>query len=124
MISNNLEELHAFAEKIGLKRCWFHTKNNRKHYDLVNRKGNPVYINGEKAVDKALACGAKIVRPREILRIEKLLTKTPLQKSLEFIAISNEMFKGSKPMGGTEYELLKEALRKSAKTKPTLFGRL
>ena len=34
--ANSVPELHAFAEKIGLKRCWFENKRgeDRPHYDL------------------------------------------------------------------------------------------
>ena len=31
LIADSIFELHAFAEKIGVKRCWFHRGN---HYDL------------------------------------------------------------------------------------------
>lgn len=37
LIADSLEELHAFALSIGLKRCWF--QNHRhKHYDLTTRR--------------------------------------------------------------------------------------
>lgn len=32
MMADSLDELHAMAEKIGRKRCWFHRGN---HYDLT-----------------------------------------------------------------------------------------
>ena len=38
------KKLHRFAEKIGLKRCWFH----RDHYDLTN----------EDVLKRALRAGA------------------------------------------------------------------
>jgi Protein of unknown function (DUF4031) len=36
--SDNIEELHLFAEKLGLKRDWFQNKKNIPHYDLVPTK--------------------------------------------------------------------------------------
>lgn len=35
--SKSLEELHAFAEKIGLRREWFQYKDKQSHYDLCRR---------------------------------------------------------------------------------------
>lgn len=34
----DIEELHKFAQKIGLKRSWFQDKKNFPHYDLVASK--------------------------------------------------------------------------------------
>lgn len=34
----NLEELHIFARKIGLKRSWFQNKKKFPHYDIVPSK--------------------------------------------------------------------------------------
>ncbi len=31
----DLSELHAFAQQIGLKRCWFQNKERFPHYDLA-----------------------------------------------------------------------------------------
>jgi len=129
LVADSLVELHAFAEKIGLKRCYFENKRNKNHphYDLVvNKKGDSVYINGEKAIDIVLSLGTELISTREIVKLAQAqaLRTTPLQQSLKFIAISNEMFKGSKPMNGKEYSILQEALKKSANAKPTLKGRL
>lgn len=39
MWSNDLDELHAMADRIGLKRSWFQTKNARfPHYDITPSK--------------------------------------------------------------------------------------
>ena len=40
MASDNpdLEELHQFAARLGLKRAWFQNKLDRPHYDLVPTK--------------------------------------------------------------------------------------
>jgi len=39
LIADNLDELHAFAGKIGLKRAWFQTSNKgMPHYDLNARR--------------------------------------------------------------------------------------
>ena len=34
----NLEELHAFASRLGLQRRWFQGQNRHPHYDLVPSK--------------------------------------------------------------------------------------
>lgn len=38
LIADTNEELHAFAESIGLKRCWFQAKASGPHYDLTASK--------------------------------------------------------------------------------------
>lgn len=34
MVADTIEELHSFAESIGVKRCWYHSSSKYKHYDL------------------------------------------------------------------------------------------
>lgn len=54
MVSDeSLEELHAFAERIGMRRAWFQGD----HYDLMER----MHV-------KARACGAVLVPSRELAR--------------------------------------------------------
>lgn len=57
LVANDIETLHAFAEKIGLKRCWFQNKKGKKqpHYDLR-----------ESLVKTALAHGASMVTRKEL----------------------------------------------------------
>jgi hypothetical protein len=59
------EELHRFATKMGLKRCWFQTSTIHPHYDLTTL--------GKKEL--ALRMGATLVSSRElVLRCSKFLT--------------------------------------------------
>jgi hypothetical protein len=60
MVSNNLEELHAMAEKIGLRREWFQNHAHHPHYDLM-------------ALSRALAVenGAIEITRHELVRIFK-----------------------------------------------------
>lgn len=38
LISNSsIDELHSFAESIGIKRCWYHSKSNWLHYDIPKK---------------------------------------------------------------------------------------
>lgn len=56
------EELHSFAQGIGLKRCWFQNprdKLKRPHYDLTT----------EHKRNTAIAAGAKLVSATEIVLI-------------------------------------------------------
>ena len=47
MTSDNIEELHLMADKIGLKRSWFQMgKNDLPHYDLVASKRKLAVSNG------------------------------------------------------------------------------
>lgn len=40
MIADNIKELHAFAESIGIKKCWYQNKRgkNQPHYDVRENK--------------------------------------------------------------------------------------
>lgn len=35
LVADTLNELHSFAEYIGLKRCWFQTALRHPHYDVT-----------------------------------------------------------------------------------------
>ncbi len=52
--SDDKTELHQFAIKIGLKRCWFHASRSAPHYDLT-----------KLFRDRAIAQGAVFVRAVE-----------------------------------------------------------
>lgn len=38
MTADTLEELHAFAERLGLKKAWFQDHKRHPHYDLTRNK--------------------------------------------------------------------------------------
>lgn len=59
MTADTKDELHAFAAKIGRKRCWFHKGN---HYDLT-----------EKFRSIAVSMGAKEVTPIEMSRLARAI---------------------------------------------------
>jgi len=58
MVSDSIEELHSFAQSIGVKKCWFENKKgkNQPHYDI---KGY--------TVSRAMREGAKIVSRKKLL---------------------------------------------------------
>ena len=57
MAADTLDELHAMAAKIGMRRTWFQGKNPRHpHYDLVKSRR-----------DLAVALGAKEVSGRDLV---------------------------------------------------------
>jgi hypothetical protein len=62
MFADSLEELHAMASAIGMKRTWFQDKPGFPHYDLVASKRA-----------KAVALGAVEVDGREFVRITRRL---------------------------------------------------
>lgn len=57
MTDGPIEELHQFADKIGLKRSWFQDKSGHPHYDLAPSK---------RAT--AIDYGAKSVTSREMIK--------------------------------------------------------
>lgn len=85
LVADTVNELHAFAQRIGLARCWFEgTKKGHPHYDLVNRKNIPLYNFAlkKKYIDLALENGAVVVDPRRIPEISKNSLKNTTQPSL------------------------------------------
>jgi hypothetical protein len=47
LISDDLDELHEFAQKIGMKRSWFQNDNQSlPHYDLTGNKRRQAIKNG------------------------------------------------------------------------------
>lgn len=52
LVADTIEELHAFADSIGMKRKWFQDKR-KPHYDLFGRKADIAYLKGaEKVTDR------------------------------------------------------------------------
>lgn len=51
----DLNELHALAQKIGLKRAWFQDKRTAPHYDLVPSKRMAALAAGAVAVSRRKA---------------------------------------------------------------------
>jgi hypothetical protein len=59
LVANTLEELHAFALRLGLRREWFQD-HRHPHYDLLGAKP-----------DEAIALGAIRVTSRDIIRLQR-----------------------------------------------------
>ena len=55
----SLEELHAFAERLGLKREWFQDHRHMPHYDL---KGSAKW-------EEAIRLGAQAISTRAMIRL-------------------------------------------------------
>jgi Protein of unknown function (DUF4031) len=75
---SDLNELHEFANKIGLKSHWFQMqsgKNWHPHYDLITRYKKP----NSRLIYKAVELGAKLVSPKEIVRSSKRLLTAYIQ---------------------------------------------
>jgi len=62
LVADQIEELHHFAAKIGLKREHFQCKSRHPHYDLWGGK-----------LESALENGAVVVGSKEIVRISHKL---------------------------------------------------
>lgn len=46
LIADTLDELHAFAARLGLKRAWFQNKRSGPHYDLTASKRQTAVVLG------------------------------------------------------------------------------
>lgn len=58
-----IENLHLMAEDLGIKRCWFHNKPNRQHYDIPKKR------------IKEITEKCELVNPNDILDIIKNASK-------------------------------------------------
>ncbi|WP_425952938.1 DUF4031 domain-containing protein [Ralstonia pseudosolanacearum] len=65
MSADTLQELHQFAESIGIKRCWYHRGARHPHYDITTEQredaikagAQPVQVRQLVAVAKRMDCG-------------------------------------------------------------------
>lgn len=71
LIADELQELHWFAESIGMKRSWFQDHPKHPHYDIFGRN-----------VTKAIRHGAKVVSSKKLIEIlkNKMISKGQLYK--------------------------------------------
>jgi len=60
----SVEELHAYAASVGIKRCWYHSSSKYIHYDIPKRRRanfasthNITCISGKEIVAKLRAAG-------------------------------------------------------------------
>jgi hypothetical protein len=60
LVADHLDELHAFARRLGLRREWFQD-GPRPHYDLTTRR----------ALERAVRAGAKRVSRRAAVRLAR-----------------------------------------------------
>ena len=51
--TDDMEELHAMADKIGLKRKWFQDKQKLPHYDLTAYKRALAIVHGAKEATRS-----------------------------------------------------------------------
>lgn len=59
MVSDaSLEELHAMAQRIGMRRAWFQDSPGHPHYDLVPRRRAAALAAGAVEADRATIVGA------------------------------------------------------------------
>jgi len=51
MTADSKEELHAFAARIGVRRCWYHKGRTHPHYDVTSPQRAAALLSGAVAVD-------------------------------------------------------------------------
>jgi hypothetical protein len=51
LFSDNEQELHEFASKLGLRRDWFQNKKSFPHYDIVKSKRQQAIVLGAQEID-------------------------------------------------------------------------
>lgn len=67
MTASSLEELHAFAQSVGIKRCWFHRGSRYPHYDVTGEQRAAAILAGALAISsKELVVHAKALRDKPV----------------------------------------------------------
>ena len=58
LVGSTIDELHLFAEKLGVNKCWYQNKRGKKqpHYDVKKER-----------IEEAVRLGAKHVKRKELL---------------------------------------------------------
>jgi len=66
LLADTVDELHVFAQEIGLRRSWYQGKGSRPHYDLVASKRVEAVLNGAVELNDHASLRAffKRTRPR------------------------------------------------------------
>lgn len=63
LIADTLDELHAFAARIGMKRSWFQNKASGPHYDLtVGKRAQAVALGAVELDNRAFVVKLREVR--------------------------------------------------------------
>lgn len=75
LLADSLDELHAFAAKLGMQRAWFQSEGRYPHYDLTENKRTVALDLGAIAIDRR-----KTIEVARKLREEFL--RPPPQSSL------------------------------------------
>lgn len=68
LTADSLEELHAFCERVGIKRCWFHNTKRHPHYDVTDAQR-----------EAAIEAGAVAVSARDLMLKAKALAPAPTE---------------------------------------------
>lgn len=51
LTADSKEELHTFAAKIGVRRCWYHGGRTHPHYDVTDPQRSSALLSGAIPVD-------------------------------------------------------------------------
>lgn len=62
MFADDIQELHGFALKLGLKLSWFQNKPSFPHYDIVQTKRQQAVLLGAKEVDLRSYLRSKLLK--------------------------------------------------------------
>lgn len=71
LTADTIDELHEFAGRMGLKRCWFHRSRTENHYDLtagmrqVALSMGAVFVPALEQARARIAARAKLARKEE-----------------------------------------------------------
>ena len=61
LVGDSLEELHEFAQRVGLRREWFQDHPRHPHYDLTTWR----------MARKVIKAGVRLVSPKNLMKVSK-----------------------------------------------------
>ena len=71
MTADSIEELHSFADRADINRCWYHRGARHPHYDITDEQRHT-----------ALQAGAVAVSSRELMIVARRLNSASLRRGL------------------------------------------
>ncbi len=61
LIGDSLEELHEFAQEVGLRREWFQDHSRHPHYDLTTLR----------MARRVIKAGVRLVSPKNLVKVSR-----------------------------------------------------
>ncbi len=79
----SIEDLHEQMQKIGIKRCWYHSSSKHKHYDIPKRKRETFFIDNPEVQKVTPQRIVEICKHVEVMNTPLDLTPEEVDKIID-----------------------------------------